>query len=133
MWRGGGDARQVSGVMTGKYRQLQGGSKGGEVVGGCRPGSPFGLEDKTHWMFNFGGFTDSTSLQTRGLDTIQATSFFPCWWLLSSFKTSLRQREICKKILRNHRPVIIMLKLQGPKPVSHSLDLTGSTDEGKCR
>ena len=50
---------------------------------GSWPGSPFGLEDKppwTSWMFNFGGFTDSphpNKRETRGLDTIQAASFFP--------------------------------------------------------
>ena len=35
-------------------------------------------------MFHFGGFTDSPhphKQETRGLDTIQATSFFP-WWIL---------------------------------------------------
>ena len=33
--------------------------------------------------------------ETRGLDTTQATSFFP-WWLLLFFKNTLRQRVICK-------------------------------------
>ena len=43
-------------------------------------------EDKapwTSWMFNFGGFTDYPhphKQETRGLDTILATSFFS-WWL----------------------------------------------------
>ena len=57
-------------------------------------GSPFGLEDKTHWMINFGGFTDSPhpyKQETRGSDTIQATSFFP-WWLLLFFV-----KILCKK------------------------------------
>ena len=54
-------------------------------------------------------FTDSPhphKQETRGLDTIQATSLFP-WWLLVIL---FRQREVCKKIpksgkiLRNHRP-----------------------------
>ena len=43
-------------------------------------------------MFHFGGFTDSPhphKQETRGLDTIQATSFFP-WWLLKS-----EIRKIC--------------------------------------
>ena len=50
-----------------------------------------GLEDKAprnSWMFNFGGFTDSPhphKQETRGLDTIQATSFYP-WWLLRFFQ-----------------------------------------------
>ena len=62
---------------------------------GRSPGSPFGLEDKappppprTSWMFNFGGFTDSPhpdKQETRDLDTIQATSFFP-WWILLFFQ-----------------------------------------------
>ena len=47
---------------------------------------------------NFGGFTDSPhphEQETRGLDTIQATSFLGgCF---SSFKKILRQREIFKK------------------------------------
>ena len=53
---------------------------------GSGSGCPFGLEDKapwTSWMFNLGGITDSPhphQQETRGLDTIQATSFFP-WWL----------------------------------------------------
>ena len=53
--------------------------------------SPVGLEDKAPWtsrMLNFGGFTDSPhphKQETRGLDTIQATSFFP-WWLLLFFR-----------------------------------------------
>ena len=60
--------------------------KSKEIVNG--PGSPFGLDDKapwTSWMFNFGGLTDSPhphKQETRGLDTIQATSFFPRWLLL---------------------------------------------------
>ena len=71
---------------------------------GSRPGSPFGLEDKapwTSWMFNFGGFTDSPHphKQTKiwGLDTIQATSFFP--WLATSLlsRNLYRQRENCIK------------------------------------
>ena len=53
------------------------------------PGSPFGLEDKTSWMFNFGGFTDSHKQETRGLDTIQATSFFPGWILVIFQEKSL--------------------------------------------
>ena len=56
---------------------------------GSGPGSPFGLEsDKAPpeppGCLIFGGFTDSPhplKQETRGLDTIQATSFFP-WWLL---------------------------------------------------
>ena len=90
-------------------------------------GLPLVLRTKppwTSWMFNFGRCTDSHSphphkQETRGLDTIQVTSFFP-WWLLlsflggyfssflggyfssflggyfSSFKRMWRQREICK-------------------------------------
>ena len=49
-------------------------------------------------MFVFGGFTDSPyshKQETRGLDRIQATSFFP-WWLLLFLKTNWWQREICK-------------------------------------
>ena len=60
------------------------------------PGSPFGQEDKapwTSWMFNFGGFTDSPHLQeTRGLDTIQATSLFP-WWLLLFFQEHFEAKK----------------------------------------
>ena len=58
------------------------------------PGSPFGREDNTlwtSWMFHFGGFTDSPhphKQETRGLQTIQATSFFP-WWLLLFFQENL--------------------------------------------
>ena len=51
---------------------------------GSRPGAPLSLEDKAPWMFNSGGFIDSPhphKQETRGLDTIQATSFFH-WWLL---------------------------------------------------
>ena len=43
---------------------------------------------KPHGCSIFGGFTDSPHPQkqeTRGLDTIQATSFFP-WWLLLFFQ-----------------------------------------------
>ena len=64
---------------------------------GSGPGSPFGLEDKapsTSWMFDFGGFTDSPhphKQETRGLDTIQATSFFP-WWLLLFFQESFEAK-----------------------------------------
>ena len=75
---------------------------------GSGPGSPFGLEDKAHWtfwMFNFGGFTDSPhphKQETRGLDRILATSFFP-WWLLLFFQESFQ--GICivvkKKILKS--------------------------------
>ena len=64
---------------------------------GSGPGSPFGLEDKAPWtsrMFNFGGFNDSTHLhkqETRGLDTTQATSFFP-WWLLLFFQENFKAK-----------------------------------------
>ena len=60
-------------------------------------GLPFGLEHKgpwTSWMFNSGGFTDSLhphKRETRGLDTIQATSFFP-WWLLLGHSMSNQPR-----------------------------------------
>ena len=83
-----------------------------------RPGSPSGRDDKvpsTSWMFSFGGFTDSPhphKYETRGLDTIQATSFFH-WWLLLIFQAF--QDILClerwgkgrfvKKIRRNHRSV----------------------------
>ena len=66
---------------------------------GSKPGSPFGLEDRacsTSWMFNFGRLKDSLDpykQETRGLDTIQATSFFP--WYFSSVKNILTQWEIC--------------------------------------
>ena len=53
----------------------------------------------TSWMFNFGGFTDSPHLhkqETRGLDTIQATSLSLVATSLLSKKVP-RQREICKK------------------------------------
>ena len=81
---------------------------------GSGPGSPFALEDKapwTSWMFNFGGFTDSPhphKQDTRGLDTIKATSFFP-WWILLSRTFWGKGRFIKKipksgKILGNHRP-----------------------------
>ena len=73
-----------------KYRQISGvwfdtGKKSWRM--GIGPECPFDLEDKapwTSWMFNFGGFTDSPhprKQETRGLDTIQATSFVT-WWLL---------------------------------------------------
>ena len=69
---------------------------------GCGPGSPFGLEDKApwiSWLFNFWGFTDSKSTQTRGLDTIQATSLFPWigdyFFLLSKIK-SWNQEKSCE-------------------------------------
>ena len=48
----------------------------------------------TSWMFNFRGFTDSSRLhkqETRGLDTIQATSFFP-WWLLLFFQENFEAK-----------------------------------------
>ena len=53
------------------------------------PGSPFGRQDKAPLnLLDVGGFTDSPhphKQETRGLDTIQATSFFP-WWLLLFFQ-----------------------------------------------
>ena len=70
---------------------------------GSRPGSPYGLEDKAPWtslMFNCGGFTDSShphEQETRGLDIIQATSFFPWWLLLIISITFWKKREICIK------------------------------------
>ena len=83
-------------------------------------GSPFGLEDKapwTSWMFNFWGFTDfshSHKQETRGLVTIQATSFFP-WWLRLFFQGNIEAKgdllKILKswnpEILKNHRPEIL--------------------------
>ena len=78
------------------------------------PGSPFGLEDKAlpepPGCFILEDLQTLHKHETRGLDTIQATSFFPWLATFSSFKKSLRQREICEKILksgkilRNHRP-----------------------------
>ena len=68
---------------------------------GSRPGCPFALEDKspwTSWMFSFGGYTDSPhhhKQETRGLDTIQATSFFP-WWLLLFFQKHLGKGKFVK-------------------------------------
>ena len=64
---------------------------------GSGPGSPFRLADKapwTSWMFNFGGFTDSPhphKQETRGLITIQATSFFP-WWLRLFFQENFEAK-----------------------------------------
>ena len=61
---------------------------------GSGPRSPFGLEDKTPWAFKFGGFTESPhphKQETRGLDTIQATSFF------SLVATSLLSRNFLGK------------------------------------
>ena len=52
-------------------------------------------------MFNFGGFTyasHSHKHTTRGLDTIEATSFFP-QWLLLFFEENLEAKEVCKKSL----------------------------------
>ena len=63
-------------------------------------------------LYNFGGFTDSPhphKQETRGLYTIQATSFFP-WWQLLLFQENFEAKEhfykILKsgKILRNRRP-----------------------------
>ena len=57
-----------------------------------------GLEDNapwTSWMFNSGGFTDSPhphKQETRGLDTIEATSFFP-WWLIRFFQENVEEKE----------------------------------------
>ena len=78
------------------YMYLQGCEKTWKMDSG--PGSPFGLEDKapwTCWMFNLRGFTNSPNphkQETRGLDTIQTTSFF-----LSLVASSLLSR---KKILK---------------------------------
>ena len=94
---------------------------------GSGPGSPFGVEDKapwTSWMINFGGFTDSPhphKQETRGLDTIQTTSLFSLVAISLLSRTFLRQREICKKILksgkivRNHRPTFNIVLIPGPQ------------------
>ena len=72
---------------------------------GSRPGSLYGLEDRapwTSWMCNFGGFTNSPHPHKQGFR--HNTGYF------SSFKKILRQRKICKKILKwgkipkNHTP-----------------------------
>ena len=68
----------------------------------------------TSWMFtDFRGFTDSPhphKQENRGLDQIQATSFFP-WWLLLFFRQQFwgKERFVKKirksgKILRNYKP-----------------------------
>ena len=62
---------------------------------GSGPGSPSGT--KPPGRLFFGGFTDSPhshKQETRGFDTIQATSFLGGYF--SSFKKISRQREICK-------------------------------------
>ena len=59
-------------------------------------GSPFGLEDKAPWTSCL-IFEDLQTLriphkqETRGLDTIQATSFFP-WWLLLFFEENVEPK-----------------------------------------
>ena len=76
---------------------------------GSRPGCPFGLEDKapwTSWMFNFWGFTDSPHPpQTRGLDTIQATSFFPC----NNITKKTLIHRMCWMLITIHVALCLML------------------------
>ena len=72
---------------------------------GSRPGSPFALEDKASWMFNFWGFTDSPhphKRETRGRDTIQATSFFP-WWLLLLFQDNSEAKGDLQNIQKSEK------------------------------
>ena len=77
---------------------------------GNGPGSPFDLKDKAPPPPppQPPGCLITTNKQTRGLDTIQATSFFP-WWLLLFFQEHFEAKEdLCKilksgKFLRNPR------------------------------
>ena len=66
-------------------------------------GVPFGREDKAYpgclILEVLQTLHIPTNKKTRGLDTIQATSFFP-WWLLLFLQEHFE--AICKKILRNH-------------------------------
>ena len=54
---------------------------------GSRPASPFGLEDKAplNLLDDLQTLHIPNEQETRGLDTIYATSFFP-WWLLLFFQ-----------------------------------------------
>ena len=64
------------------------------------------------WIFNFADSAHPHKQETRGLDTIQATPFFPLWLLLFFQENFEAKKNICKKILksgkmqRNHRTVI---------------------------
>ena len=54
-------------------------------------GLPFA---KIPWILNFVGFTDSPhphKQETRGLDTTEATSFFP-WWLFLFFQENVEAK-----------------------------------------
>ena len=66
---------------------------------GSVPASPFGLEDKAPeppGCLLLEDYRLVTNKKQEVWDTIQVTSFFP-WWLLLSFKNILRQRKICTK------------------------------------
>ena len=68
-------------------------------------------------MFNFGGDSPHPHKQeTTGLDTIQATSFFP-WWLLLFFQEHFEAKGDLQKILKsgkivgNHRPAQLNVQI----------------------
>ena len=82
---------------------------------GSGPGSPFDLEDKApwiSWMSNFWGVTDSPHPHKQEVWTQYRLLLSFLGGYFSSLQTKLRQRKICKKILksgkilRNRRPGI---------------------------
>ena len=125
-----------------KYRQISGvwfdtGKKSWRM--GIGPECPFGLEDKapwTSWMFNFGGFTDSPhprKQETRGLDPVQATSFFP-WWLLLFYQEMfwgkgrfVKNPEIRKNYEARHICYHKLIKLINPCTFSPTLVMSDSS------